>query len=174
MPASKKPRKKGRPRSMLSPFRIKAEHIEEIKAVFTHFELTAELKLPRGTFDAEDVSCLRTVLYMAYIGFMRPKARSWLDVEAVREHEADFLKARQAFAALEERGKASGRYVCTAEELNLIRDAVALAGTYAQESLKRCPRLFLKEWLAMQLLRMGRDGRVEYDVATIERAIALY
>ncbi len=178
MPSSKNKRKNGKqppkgkmPKRHLSPFRLRSEDVAEMKRIFRLFELIVEVKLHKGECDEGDMLCLRDFFNLAQVSFAVPEARSWLDAEAVKSIYGDLNKAVGAVAAVKKRGDESGSYVCTSEELNLIRDMAEVTGELVQMSLENCPRRLLKEWCAMKELCGGKSGRLEIDSRVIEQTI---
>ena len=168
MPKSKKPRKKSRPKSYYSPFLLKGEDMDMMREVVLRFELITEMKLHRGECDAVDMNILRDMLNVTCIGLVSREERAEY---AMAVHE-DFRKAAHALSAVIKRGKESGRFVCTADELNTLRDVVALAGDHLHDSIDNCPRRFLREWRVMQELKNKAAALSEYDASNVKRLVA--
>lgn len=147
MAKNKKPRHKMKTRTLISPFKITTEVTERMSEFFTHFCLIAEMKLPRGECDAVDIAYIAGVFNLCTMGLA---SREWLDKDEHEELMPTYNKALFALHEVAERGHATGRYVCTGEELTLIRDMLIPAEQFLQDSIKTCPRRLLHEWHALQ------------------------
>ena len=168
MPKSKKPRKKSRAKSYYSPFALTSEDMDKMREVCLRFELIAEYKLHRGECDAVDMNILRDMLNVTCVGLVTRESRAEY---AMAVHE-DFRRAAQALSAVIRRGndKKTGRYVCTADELNTLREVIELAGDHLRDSIDTCPRRFLREWKAMQWLK-EHNVKGEYDPIKVKRLV---
>lgn len=173
MAVSKKPRHKRKTKTWLSPFKLSAEGIQGVRDVFRLFELAIEIKLPNGDCDDDDISCIMDLFNLCTVGMA---SREWLDEKEVADIRPIYAKALFALAAVAERKKEIGRYVCKGDELTLIRDMAVVAGTFIQDSLNICPRRLLKEWLAMRDLTDNKPKCIPRGVTNtdIKRAVARY
>ena len=154
MAKNKKPRHKMKTRTFISPFKLTTEVTDRLSEFFTHFCLIAEMKLPRGECDAIDIAYISEVFNLCTMGMA---SREWINKDDHADIMPTYNKALHAIHAVSERGHATGRYVCKAEELNLIRDMLIPAEKFLQDSIKTCPRRLLHEWHAMQDLKREAD-----------------
>ena len=72
------------------------------------------------------------------------------------------------------RGRKNGfHFICTAEELNLIRDCVEFVASFARESLRDCPMRLEKEWNVMRAYsdHAKRGQPVLASIAELKKAI---
>lgn len=173
MAKNKKPRHKMRTRQYMSPFKITPEMVEQIREFFTRFCLIAEVTLPQGKCNAEDIAYISEVFNLCTMGIA---TRKWLDREELEEIMPLYNKAIHALHEVSERGHATGHYVCKGEELMLIRDMLIPAEQFLQDSLSSCPRRLIKEWHAMQEVKRHADVITlrQVPVEVFVRAIKRY
>lgn len=161
MPVSKKKRKNGRVKKSGPSFHLKVtpELIGVFKKVYLDAQIATEIKLPMGNAEPFDMKVLTDMFNVGTVGFIN---RTWLDKDELDAFEPEFKAAKNALHDVYYRGKEAGRWVCKAEELNLIRDAVATLGSYIEDSLNTCPLLFIKEFIAMDILteKVGNGGEI--------------
>ena len=161
MPVSKKKRKNGRVKKCGPSFHLKVtpELIEVFKKVYLDAQIATEIKLPMGNAEPFDMKVLTDMFNVGTVGFIN---RTWLDREELEAFEPDFKAAKAALNQLYHRGKDTKRWVCTGDELNLIRDVVATLGQFIEDSLTVSPLLFIKEFIAMDMLteKVGNGGEI--------------
>lgn len=162
MPASKKPRKRYH-RKPVRTMAVSQADIDSLQAMLTDIALRTEQKLPRGNATYEDMKLINVLLNHAMTGVL---SREWLDTaernEACRMIDAGGEATRNVVKKAHQRARESGeepRYVCTATELNLIRDGVAVAQQFLSDSYEGAPNRTIREYYAMRTLIM--QGRTE-------------
>lgn len=173
MPASKKPRKRYH-RKPVRTMAVSQADIDNLQAMLTDIALRSEIKLPRGNATYEDVKLINVLLNHAMTGVL---SREWLDVterdNACRMIDAGGEALRNMVKKAHQRARETGkapRYVCTAAELNLIRDGVALARQFLSDSYEVAPNRTIREYYAMRTLIM--QGRTEnITPAKVERML---
>lgn len=169
MAVSKKPRKQHRKKFNPAALMIKRQSIEDLKSVFTRFELACAIKLPRGTCDLSDMLAIKDILNVATISMT---TRKWLDVNEINEISDEFTAAKYAIADVIKRGRDSGKYICKGDELKLIQPMVSIAGQIIQDSLDVCPRRMIKEWNCMrQMISDVPGGCKHFDPDILERTL---
>lgn len=173
MPASKKPRKRYH-RKPVRTMAVSQADIDSLQAMLTDIALRTEQKLPRGNATYEDMKLINVLLNHAMTGVL---SREWLDTEerneACRMIDAGGEAARNVVKKAHQRARESGkepRYVCTATELNLIRDGVAVAQQFLSDSYEVAPNRTIREYYVMRTLIM--QGRTEdLTPAKVERML---
>ena len=171
MPKSKKPRHKRKVKSGIDFTKVRKKDIEFLQNEFMGIELAAEMRLPFGNATDNDFYMMRDFINW---GIVAATVREWLP-EKTRLDANDLLhKAAKATTEVQMRGRKNhGIFVCRAEELNLIRDAIEIVCDLMRESLEKCPTLVVKEWNAMRKYSanaaMGKP--VMIDVAQLIREV---
>lgn len=171
MPKSKKPRHKYKPKAGIDFTKVRRQDIEFLQDEFTKIELATEMRLPFGKTTDNDFYMMRDFINW---GIVASTVREWLP-EKTRLDANDLLhKAAKATTEVQIRGRKNhGIFVCKAEELNLIQDAIEVVGDLMRESLKECPTLVVREWNAMRKhsanATMGKP--VMIDVAQLIREV---
>lgn len=174
MAVSKKPRHKRRPKSFLSPFRMRKEDFDKMHKDFMKFEMLCELTLPTGRCSDDDIQCVRDFFNLCIISLALPGERSWLVEDAVEYAQKLGSDAIKAIGAVIIRGEERGTYVCKADELNVIREFAAVAGEVLHMSIDKCPRRLVKEYLAMKDLLREKQGSLQIHTDVLKQAIARY
>lgn len=171
MPVSKKPRHKYKPKTGIDFTRVRKEDLEYLQNEFTKIELATEMRLPFGKATDSDFYQMRDFVNW---GIVAATVREWIP-EPKRLAANDLLhKAAKATTEVQVRGRKNhGIFVCRAEELNLIRDAIEVVGDLMRESLVKCPTLVTREWAIMRKhsanVRVGKP--VVVDVAQLIREV---
>lgn len=170
MPASKKPRKKPRSKCYYDPTKMTPELKARMVEMFSNIALMAEMKLHRGECTKGEILVLCDWVNLAVIA-VRKGARSWIDTEALIEAKPMFIRAMECLNALRERGERRGRFVCTGEELTVIRSVLPMVDEVVQTSIERCPVLFIREWMALQTLTKDKTPVGDIEAGVINSAI---
>lgn len=171
MPKSKKPRHKYKPKSGIDFTKVRRQDIDFLQEEFTKIELATEMRLPFSKATDSDFYQMRDFINW---GIVAATVREWLP-EKTRLDANDLLhKAAKATTEVQIRGRKNhGIFVCRAEELNLIRDAIEVVGDLMRESLVKCPTLVTREWAIMRKhsanVRVGKP--VVVDVAQLIREV---
>ncbi len=168
MAKNKAPRKPYRKRPERC-FCATKEDLDDIKDQIVHTALAAELALPAGTASPDDVACINSLFNHALVGLV---GRDYLD-EGERAEAAKIIdEAGKALDVVVQRGKARGemRFVFTGDELNLVRDAVAVAQQFINDSLDVQPHRTLMEFFVMKLL-MKRNKTKDVETKQVHRAL---
>ena len=174
MPKSKKPRKKHTHKVRMSPYSaITPEVTAQINEFFTRFCLIAEMKLPTGKCDAVDLAYISEIFNLCTMGLA---SRPWINPDDHADIMPIYNKAINAVTNVAQRGHATGHYVCTGEELTLIRDMLIPAEHFLRDSLATCPRRVIKEWHALQDIKTNKDvlSPRQVTVAEFRRAVKKY
>lgn len=156
MAKNKKPRKKYHPKPVRTQCVIK-EDLDSLRSLVSQISLSAEFALPAGTATVEQVDCIKALLNHAMTGIMSREYLSPFErAEALRvlDKGGDALVA-MVKKACDRRDKAKAtdlRFVCTADELNAIRDAVAIADQFLTDSYGVEPNRTMREFFAMKVL----------------------
>ena len=156
MAKNKKPRKKYVPKPVRSLCVIK-EDIDLLQSMARDISLTAELSLPAGTATVSQVDCIKAMLNHAMTGIM---SREYLSPTerasalAVLDKGGDALVAmvKKACDRRDKAGVEEIRFICTGDELNTIRDAVAVADQFLTDSYEVEPSRTMREFFAMKTL----------------------
>ena len=171
MAVSKKPRKKynanNRP-MRASALYISPEIIEETREMFTQPRLIVEYKLHRGDVTYNEAAIIRDFYNTAacWIVFLRDKTH-----ELSPEWDAETLETRDRFTEFftrwYRRGIEAGavnnpdyRFICTADELNAIREGVHVLADVVDWVIQDRPHAFVKMFLTMKKYVNDRGGRV--------------
>lgn len=154
MPKSKKPRKKFDPKRHLRHFAFKGlTEVEEtvLYEKFLSLELKAETTLAKGLCSSEEIADMMDFLQWGKIAVA---TRDFYSLDERIEAQKVLVKSAYSMASLMERGIKNEHYVCTADELNSIRDGMSIVGPLMEKSIKETPRRTEKEWCVM--LRYSR------------------
>ncbi len=161
MAKNKKPRKKYHPKPVRTQCYTK-EDVESLQAMIRKVSLATEISLPAGSASREDVQCIASLLNHATMGLL---SRDWLDVEEraaaaqIVDHGGDMLvgMVRKACNRADKEQGEEPKFICTAEELNAIRDAVEVADRFVTDSLDETPGRTLREFFAMKTLMCRKN-----------------
>lgn len=159
MPKNKKPRKKFNQKKHLRAFILGGFTEYEEEKLFQKFltlELKAETALPKGLCKHEDIADMMDFLQWGKIAVA--SRDYYKDSDRIAAQEA-LIKSADAIASLIERGIDEEHYVCTAEELNSIRDGMSIVGPLMNESIKTVPHRTEKEWRLMLRYSRGTKGK---------------
>lgn len=159
MPKSKKPRKKFNPKRHLRAFTLGGfTEVEEEKLFqkFLTLELKAETALPKGLCRHEDIADMMDFLQWGKIAVANRDY--YKDADRIAAQET-LIKAADAMDSLIRRCIDRDHYVCTADELNAIRDGMSIVGPLMTESIHTVPHRTEKEWLLMLRYSRGTKGR---------------
>ena len=171
MPNNKKPRKRYRPKPVRAPW-VSKKSLDYVMSVVERYELVAEIALPRGTADYDDMNCLKSLLNHAMLGAI---SRGWLDKEERREGLSAISKAGKALTSVVDRAFARNKekpaFVCTADELNAVRNGVAVAGPFIRDSMEETPIRCMQEFYAMKALLKRTPPGMRMTPEIIERMI---
>lgn len=155
MAKNKKPRKQYKPKPQRM-FCADQVDIDDIKSLTRYVGLVTELSLPLGKASADDLSCIKSLLNHALIGFV---GRDYLDEKEREDAVVVVNKGGDACVAAVkracERRDQTGeelRFIFTGDELNAVRDAVAVADQFISDSLDVEPHRTLREFFVMKLL----------------------
>lgn len=146
MAKNKKPRKKYFKR-FYRPL-IPLEAVEKVKAEMREIDLVAEIKLPRGTMNMDDVQRVREYINLATalteVGY-------GIDHDFVREkYGAQWEAMQEGFHSFYGRVLKRGIYTATASELNAIRDGLMIADAIVNAALDADPIRVARTWAAVQ------------------------
>ncbi len=167
MAKNKKPRKPYHRKPVRSQC-VAASDIALLKALICDVSLATEIALPAGTATTEQVNCIKVLINHALTGIM---SREWLSpaerlaaIETIdRGGDALVAMVKKAFDRRDKQGESEPRFVCTADELNDIRDAVQVGSQFLTDSLDVAANRTLREFFAMKVL-MARgitDPKIE-------------
>lgn len=160
MPKSKKPRKKFNPKQHLRAFTLGGFTEVEAEKLFQKFltlELKAESTLPKGLCKHEDIADMMDFLQWGKIAVANRDF--YIDSDRILAQET-LIKAADAVDSLVRRCIDRGSYVCTADELNAIRDGMSIVGPLMCDSIRTVPHRTEKEWLLMLRYSRGTKGRL--------------
>lgn len=165
MAKNKKPRHAHRVKNAIPLSVLTKRSIDEMKSIFTRVDFLVEMKLGTGTCTEDDVSCIRDCFNLATASFV---ARKGLDTESIAEFSDEFNASKLALQGLIKRGKAIGRYVCTGDELTLIKNAMITVGEFINWSIDHAPLHLIKEWRAVHILTQEGIRHGKKSVSTEE------
>lgn len=148
MPSNKKPRKKYIPKAIA--FGYKQKEIEHISQIWQRVELATYISLPAGSATEDDILCIRDLFNVCLVGLC---VRKDMERAKVEEARLEIKKAGDATYEIYERGKGSGHFIAKGDELRILNEMVKVCGDYVQQSLKRCPGEFMREWATLKYLQ---------------------
>ncbi len=156
MAKNKKPRKHYHPKPVRSLCIVK-EDIDALQSMATDISLAAETSLPAGTATVTQVDCIKAMLNHAMTGIMSRKYLSPTECAnalAILDKGGDALVAmvKKACDRRDKEGTEGIRFICTGDELNAIRDAVAVADQFLRDSYDVEPSRTMREFFAMKTL----------------------
>ena len=150
MPGTKKPRKKYRPKRIALPC-FKRTDIEYMRKVFRNVELSALLKLHTGECSFSDLEDIRDTFNCCVFAFMHRQAA--FDQKEIDEAVALITDAGQKLTEVLHRGRDRNRFVCTADQLKVIIEAIDTCNTFVNDSLDTCPFQMFDEFNGSLLIR---------------------
>ena len=173
MPASSKRRKNGKTKKSGPSYHLHIcpELVDVFRDVYRRAEMAVEYNLPTGNIGKDDIRFICDMFNLGTVGLI---SRSWLDQEEVDAFEPEFIAAKNALGTFIKRGHTTNRWVCTGDELRLIRDVVVTLGAFIQDSLDTHPRRFVLEFMAMDELTSVVGNQGVLDKKMIDRAIKRY
>lgn len=136
---------------------------------FLSLQLKTELKLPNGNCTTGEVADLMDFLQW---GKFAVATRTFYKYESRISAQKILIEASDALNEVMKRGFDSEHYVCSGDEINLIRDGMAIVGPLMETSIKECPHRTEKEWCLMIKYSRGTTGRnvdVGQLIAELER-----
>ena len=170
MPASNKRRKNGKVKKSVpvAHLHITPELIEVFRDTYLKTQFAVEYKLHNGTIERDDIRFVCDMFNLTTVGLI---SRSWLDQKEVDDFEPEFIAGKNALGKFIKRGRETGRWVCTGDELKVIRDVVVTLGAFINDSLDTHPRRFVLEFMAMDELTamVGNEGEITKPM--IDKAI---
>ena len=161
MPKSTKPRKKFNPKRHLRRFAFRGLTEVEENVLFQKFlslELKAETTLAKGLCTSEEIADMMDFLQWGKIAVA---SRDFYEYSDRVEAQKVLIHSADCMASLMKRGIEKEHYVCTAEELNAIRDGMAIVGPLMSQSIKETPHRTEKEWFVMLRYSRGNGRNVE-------------
>lgn len=143
MPRSKKPRKQHVPKRVRRYLPVKAIH--RIRESFLDVQIAVEMKLHLGTCTKRELEAVIDMFNLAGLSALsRGKTLSDEDMQLIRA-------GAYSLSSLKARADATGKVVCTANELDGIRDGLEAVGRYLESATASDAERLLIEWRALQL-----------------------
>ena len=162
MPKSKKPRRKRQPRpAMVYCFR-KAD-IDDVREIVIKIETKARIKLGFGNSSLEDLREMRDLMNAVVFASLH---RDNIIKDKESKECIEFIV--ETGAKLAELSKKEPPYVCTADQLNSIKEALSICTDFANDSLDNCPNKFLNEFNGALLVR---DSVIKTQRFTVSKKI---
>ena len=152
MPKSKKPRHRYRTKVGTNFWAVRRPQLDNLHQIFTNLELRTEELLHRGECSASDLQNVMDLINWALVAV---STRSWYRTEERLQVSQLLQKTGELIGDLYQRGKATGRFVCKAEELQMIRDMMAFSADLMHRSLEEVPARTVKEWEAARICSVG-------------------
>lgn len=172
MSKNKKPRKKYVKKPHIPAWtKVEKESLDVIASLISEVEEATEFKLPRGTCRDAELFIIRDFINWAIVA---SATRSWYTEQSSDEATEILAKGTKAIVEVQYRGRKNGfHFICTAKELNLIRDCVEFVASFARESLRDCPMRLEKEWNVMRAYsdHAKRGQPVFASIAELKKAI---
>ena len=173
MAKNKKPRKAYHRKPVRSQC-VAQSDIDLLKAMICDVGLATEIALPAGTASVEQVNSIKVLTNRALTGIM---SREWLSpaermaaIQTIDRGGYSLLAmVRKAYDRRDKLGLKEPCFVCTADELNNIRDAVQVSSQFLTDSLDVAANRTLREFFAMKIL-MGR-GITEPKIEQVNRVV---
>lgn len=137
MPKSKKPHKHYDPRRYAKRRMMRLKDLQEMKAAYTAVELAVELRLHTGEFTKDDILNLGSFITLAT--FILYRGYGLESVFCVETYGDEWIAMQKAYTSYRDRFNSTGSPVVTGDELNAIRNGVAIAGTIIQAALDKDP-----------------------------------
>ncbi len=145
-----------------------------IKETFTDVEMVVEMKLPRGACELSDVQKMRDMMNLAnvliYAGYT-------IDGDHILNNYADEINdGVDAFGTFYARAL-EGRFTCTGDEMNALRNAFQIWGLIVRSALEGEPAWVFDcfNWVKAQSESAAREGkRTRVDMTNIEKQIRLF
>ena len=154
MPSNKKPRKARKPIKIRLPgSHYSPAMVTELKSIVNRAALIIEITLPRGEATDDHMHCIQDLLNWGGIVVYLRRLKG--QEEAKQEFFERFKEALHALNHILNRKnaeKTTTHYVCTAEELNILRDVGAEICDILKEGLETAPRRTVREFLAVKEL----------------------
>ena len=172
MPKNKKPRRKFNPKRHLRHFAFKGLTETEETVLYRKFlslELKAETTLAKGLCTSEEIADMMDFLQWGKIAVA---TRDFYSLEDRIEAQKVLIKSANSMSSLMKRGIKNEHYVCTADELNSIRDGMSIVGPLIEQSIRETPHRTEKEWRVMlrySRLPQGKDVDVGQLKADLQR-----
>ena len=154
MPSSKKPRNK-KYRPILPQIGISKAKVDDLKEKLDWMMLCAYERLPMGNAEDMDITNMRDFFNIVVVAL---NTRNSIDETEKSWAEPLMQKGGEALLALSNRHKDIGRYVCTGNELSVIREAADIAYDFIKDSLDVCPRTLLIELLSVNEINLANSG----------------
>lgn len=166
MSKNKKPRRKFNPNKHARYFAFSGLTDVTEKFIYEKFlslQLKAEMKLLNGNCTTDEVADLMDFLQWGKIAVATRKF--YEDKDRINAQKI-LIEASDALNQVMIRGIDSDHYVCTGNEINLIRDGMSIVGPLMETSIKEMPHRTEKEWNLMIRYSRGKEGR-EVDIAQL-------
>ncbi len=167
MPKSKKPRKKYRKEDHAQPAVITQEKIDKVHSLTTNYELITEMSLPQGCAKLDDIRCMRDLINLAITDLLLQNEYT-IEQSEILNAGGDALQSVTDNSMAHNGGK---RFVCRAEELNVIRDAVELAAGRVHEAFEKRPLLTIQRFRTMKEIIKGGHGSVTVSRKRVEKTL---
>lgn len=166
MPKSQKPRKRYRKEEHAQPPVVTQEEIDQIHSMTTDYELVTEGSLPRGCATLNHLRCMRDVINLAITDLL-------LQNEYTVEQSEILNAGGDALQSVTDNSMVhyGWRFVCRAEELNAIRDAVELAASRVHKAFEKRPLLTIQRFRTMKEIIKGGHGSVTVSRKRVEKTL---
>ena len=167
MPKSKKPRKRYRKEDHAQPAVITQEKIDKVHSLTTNYELITEMSLPQGCAKLDDIRCMRDLINLAITDLLLQNEYT-VEQSEILNAGGDALQSVTDNSMVHYGGK---RFVCRAEELNAIRDAVELAASRVHKAFEKRPLLTIQRFRTMKEIIKGGHGSVTVSRKRVEKTL---
>lgn len=172
MPKSHKPRRKFNPKRHFRRFNygLAENDAADLLDKFVTLELKAESVLLFGQCTDQEIADIMDFLQWGKIAVA---TRDYYEESSRISAQKLLIEASDALNEVMKRGLDSDRYVCSGDEINSIRDGMAIVGPLMGTSIKECPHRTEKEWRLMIKYSRGSTGRnvdVKQLIAELERS----
>ena len=167
MPKSQKPRKRYRKEEHAQPPVVTQEKIDQIHSMTTDYELVTEGSLPQGCATLNHLRCMRDVINLAITDLLLQNEYT-VEQSEILNAGGDALQSVTDNSMVHYGGK---RFVCRAEELNAIRDAVELAASRVHKAFEKRPLLTIQRFRTMKEIIKGGHGSVTVSRKRVEKTL---
>ena len=169
MATNKKPRKQYHKRWRTQKLICDPQEIALIKETFSDVELAVEMKLPRGLMSMQDVQELRDMINLSTVLMFHGYG---IEPSYCQEtYGVAWRRMQDAFHSYYTRACDKNIFTATGDELNAIRDGIAIAGTIMQKTLDADPFRVAVCYGVVKEKADGGPGRIKVSMELIERRI---
>lgn len=169
MAKNQRPRKRYHKRWRTQKLIFDPKEIDAIKETFSDVELAVEFKLPLGTMTMQDVQELRDMLNLSTVLMFHGYG---IEPSYCQEtYGAAWRRMQDAFHSYYTRVCDKNIFTATGDELNAIRDGIAIAGTIMQKTLDADPSRVAVCYGVVKEKADGGPGRIKVSMERIERRI---